>query len=378
MAREDSWFLVRLLVVAVLGGSTPCLAAERDPSYPRLTVVKAKEGDALTVRAPEEGRVRRFREAERAIEWGLAHTRTMVVSEGRYGLTGRVEIPRPRVTLIIGKDATLRVADDADLADWPVLEGAQDDLFRQLLYNRGHDGVRIVNVGLLVAPPVSRDKPRHNSSAAIWFDGCQGGGSGIDGGLVYSPGAIEGEGYGHAVAIHDAERVRVPFVYGKSIDQAVLWLEGCRRCSVGTVVNLAAATEEGETVDMNAWNEHVVIDTVVGVGPRPGADQVLDVNASPDNLVNQVVGVRGTKNMVSVSSGAGMRFSERAASPDSKGTRVGPLVTIDEVQTMRKTNRWPSIPEDLPRLTVTAKFVVVDGQGRKHEYGGTHHVTTER
>ncbi|MEF8788308.1 MAG: hypothetical protein V5A84_04495, partial [Planctomycetota bacterium] len=318
---------------------------------------------------------------EKSIEWALGHGRTVIVTDGEYGAEDRIEVPRPDVTLIVAEGATIRPAEDADMDAWPELRGNQGDLFRQLIYNKGHDGVRIINFGTLAAPPTwfgrhSDEGHAYNSSAAIWYDGRQGGGSGITGGLVFSPGKIvDADNHGHGVAIHDVEAVRVPFLHSVGMGHALLWMAGCRRCSVGTVVNIPTeGAGEGESLDMTAYNEDNVIDTVIGLGETSPRDEVLDINASPDNVIGQVIGWADIKDMVTITDGCGMRFSEREASPNSNGTRIGSRVVLGKPRNIRKAVDAPGEPAELDRLDVTARFIVTDSQGRTFSYGGTQHV----
>jgi len=298
---------------------------ESGGDQPRLLLDKV---DGKAVVRDTEGEIRFRREGpEKSIEWALSHARSVIITEGTYGAGNRIDVPRPDVTLIIGQGAKLRPAEGAEMDLWPTLRGHQDNLFRQLIYNKGHDGVRIINLGTLVAPPTwagrqSEESYRYNSSAAIWYDGRQEGDSGIVGGVVFSPGKIiDVDNHGHGVAIHDAASVRVPFLHSVGMGHALLWLAGCRRCSVGTVVNVPTqGAGEGESVDMNAYNEGNVIDTMVGLGATTDNDEALDINPSPNNLIGQAVGSADIKTLVNVTAGCGMRFSEREESPDSRGT----------------------------------------------------------
>lgn len=346
-----------------------------------------QEGEVL-VQDRSGKTVFRNRDAKPCLEYALQQAKTVMVTEGEYNCSSRVDVPRSDVTLVIGQNATVRPAEGADMGAWPVLKGLQENLFRPLIYNQRHDNVRIVNLGTLIAPDSwsgrkDPDLGRYNSSAAIWFDGRPDGvtaasEAGMKGGLVYSPGnIIDLDKHGHGVAIHNAESVCVPFLYSSNMGHAVLWLEGTRNCAVGTVVNIPQeGSGEGESADLNAFNQNTTIGTVVGLGyVYNRQDEVLDINASPNTLVGQVVGLSNIRRLVNITNRAGNRFAK--GKETSEGTVVGERYRLakSDIEGMKKVM---DAPEDLKKvgdcLNVTVHFIVTIKQDTTFKYGGTQHI----
>ncbi len=359
--------------------SLPVHHTEAAPEYDRV-YLKKETGKAV-VRDVEGNKIFSNKDAQLSLEHAMKNAKTVMVTEGKYNCYNRVEVPRSNITLIIDQDATVRAAEDADMSEWPELVDKNGDLFRQLIYNRKYNNIRIINLGTLIQPDVGRgphpdpNLGKYNSGAAIWFDGRE---SRIRGGLVFSPGTIKNapDGYGHGVGIFNADAVRVPFLYSDGMGQATLWMENTRGCSVGTVINepKGKGEQEGESIDLNAYNEFNVINTVIGVGKTSGNDQVLDINASKNILVGQVVTAKearvSAKEVVTITGGAGERWAD--GTDGSKGTTIGERVTISDLKETRMEIRGPvNLRKVDKQMDVFCKFVIKTKNGRTLTYGGS-------
>ena len=84
-----------------------------------------------------------------AIEWGMIHGRNTVVLPGKYLISDRIDIPRPGVTLIISKDASIELLEHTQhtTISFGSLRNPGYWQIVPLIYNQGHDNVRVIELG---------------------------------------------------------------------------------------------------------------------------------------------------------------------------------------------------------------------------------------
>lgn len=210
MCRHVFQVAVVMAAAALMLVCAPAVSAAEGPEF--ATVVM--QGDTCIVRH-ERTKKALFRSAKpcRAIEWALNHSRIAVLKRGQFNVAGSVRIPRPGVSLIIAKEATLQPAEKAKLDI--VSEGHGN--YPALIHNKGMDNVAVINLGTL--------RGYGRGCAAIMYNGRSGGKLGINGGLVFSAGAMPKTG--DAIWLVDSKNLRVPFAADKSYDNNLMAIEGC-------------------------------------------------------------------------------------------------------------------------------------------------------
>ena len=257
--------------VALLLLLAPAVSASEGPEFTTVLM----RGDACIVRHRGTEKVL-FQSAEprRAIEWALNHSRIAVLKSGEFNMAASVRIPRPGVSLIIAREATLRPTEKARLDI--VSEGHGD--YPALIHNKGMDDVAVINLGTL--------RGCGRACASIMYNGRSGGKLGIDGGLVFSAGAMPMSG--DAIWLVDSKNLRVPFAADQSYDNNLVAIEGCEDVEVGVVAGLAGSNRgENETIDLNSYSRRIHIRRMIGASY---SEQILDVNNSTDITVDNITG----------------------------------------------------------------------------------------
>jgi len=340
--------LLAATVLAVFYASTTVHAEEpkqaAEPKY--LTVTKQ---DDLCVIKHYKAKEALFsdRDPGKAIVWALNHSRIAVLTGGQFDLTTDLKIPRPGVTLIIAPDATLRPAKDAKLT--PVSEG--HGKYYPLIHNKGMDNVAIVNFGTL---GVMR------GGACIMFNGRSGGKLGINGGLIFSSGALTE--CGDAIWVVDSRNVQIPFAGARSYGNNLMAIEGCEDMKIDVVAGLAGSKAgENEAIDLNSYSRRITIGRMIGTSR---SEQVLDVNNSTDILVDEIVGYTGGDkfkgHLVDIINYGphGRRLTQRKRIPKSQNVKIRTKrVAKTKVSTWKIASEIKGLPESLPDLRVTVRLI---------------------
>jgi len=166
-----------------------------------------------------------------------------------------------------------------------------------LIYNHGHDNVRVIHLGTLVHS-VWDEGHRGKQTFPIVFDGrndkrtC-----GVEGGLLLLTGSAA-----QACLLLDARGVHVPLLTLDSGLDAVLILEGCEDFRLGMIVNLAPKPGgmTGETVDLNSRNRGITIERLVG----ERSNEIIDCNES-HATVGEVVSIGKPQKLLMSTKGSG-------------------------------------------------------------------------
>jgi len=341
--------LLTAVVIALVSVSSLC-AGEK--SWKEETALISRQGDQTVVR-PLEGDKILFKNADPqlAMEWGMANARTTVVLAGKYVVSDRIDIARDDVTLIIDEGAEISLNPKTKHTSvTPGFRGRNGKLYPHpaLIYNHGRNNVRVMCFGALVGP------------GPIFFDGrnekrtC-----GIQGGLVLATGSFTQ----HAVQLNDCRGVQVPLVAVDAGLPAVLGMEGCENCKIGTIVHLAGKPggTTGETVDLNSSNRRITIERLIAERPH----EIIDMNGSHAD-VKEIVCIGEPDKLLCFTVRSGPRWTSRPACPDRLD--VWKATIMEDVADVRLRSEVPKLPDALPRFTVKATVEVTLKDGSKKVY----------
>jgi len=349
-------FLLTVVLVGLLDVSGLGAGAK---SWEEDTVLISPQGGQTAARSVQGDQIL-FQNADPqlAVEWGLANARTTVVLAGKYVVSDSIDVPRDNVTLIIAPGAAILLN--------PATEHKTDIGFRPagswhlvpLIYNRGHDHVRVIHLGTLVHS-VWQDRKPAKQTFPIVFDGrneqrtC-----GVEGGMLLVAGAAA-----QSFLLLDVRGVRVPLLTPDSPMDAVLCLEGCEDCRLGMIVNLAhqPGGETGETVDLNSSNRRITIERLIG----ERSQEIIDMNGSHAD-VKELVSVGKPQKLLCFCVGSGPRWTSRPRTADLLD--VWQAAVLEDVKDVRRLIEAPKLPDALPRFTVKATVEVTLKDGSKKEY----------
>lgn len=295
------------------------------------------------------------KDAREIIEWSMTMADVVILQKGQYELNTTLEIPRPDTTLIIGKGATVKPAKDATLASLSEGHG----IYYALIRNRNRDNVKIINLGTLSIPQSADSLSR--GGVGLIFDGRNGGRTGINGGLILSAGALRHQ----ETWVVDSANVDIPLICDEDYINTALAMEGCEDCRIGIIAALAGTkARENEALDLNSYCERTTIATIIGTA---SAEQVIDINNSPDTRVGEVVGYgkdkRFPRHLVEHLEYPlfGHRLTQKPHIEHSKGSEIKNERVVDKnVKEWRRTVETPGFPDSLPlfniKVTLTAVF----------------------
>jgi len=354
---------VVLLAAAFVGLLTvPGFGADAE-SWKDETVLISPQGDQTVVRAVTGDKVL-FKNADPqlAVEWGLTNARTTVVLAGKYVVSDGIDIPRDDVTLIIDQGAEISLNPDTEhKADIGFRSPRHPGFWKMvpLIWNRGHDRVRVIHLGKLVHS-VWQEEKRGKQTFPIVFDGRNEQGTcGLEGGLLLVKGSI-----GQSCLLLDARGVRVPFLVSASGIDAVLCLEGCEDCKLGMIVNLAPKVggTTGETVDLNSRNRGIAIERLIG----ERSNEIIDCNES-HATVGEMVSVGKPQKLFTTSNGSGPRWTSRPGA-GSVSLDVKQKTILEDATAVNLQFTLPKLPEALPRFSVEATVLVLLKDGGTKVY----------
>jgi hypothetical protein len=331
--------------------SVSSLYAEEE-SWQDETVLIVPQGDQTVVRRVEGDKVL-FKNADPqiAMEWGLANARTTVVLAGKYLLADVIEIPRDAVTLIIDQGAEISL--NPQTKHTPITPGfrARNGTLHPttaVIYVKGRNNVRVMCFGNV-----------QGGNFPVAFDGRNEEGTlGIQGGLLVLAGSAN-----DCCWLMDSQGVHVPFAGVDSGLGAVMALEGCENCHLGTIVNLAREPggNTGEVVDLNSSCRRITIERLIG----ERSQEIIDMNGSHAD-VKELVSVGEPRKLLCFCVGSGKRFTKRPTCPDRLD--VWKATVLEEATSSALRVEMPNLPDALPRFTVTATVEVTMKNGSKREY----------
>lgn len=299
-----------------------------------------------------------------AIEWGMIHGRNTVVLPGKYLISDRIDIPRPGVTLIISKDASIELLEDTQhtTISFGSLRNPGYWQIVPLIYNQGHDNVRVIELGLMVHS-VWDKKTSGKQTFPIIFDGrneektCE-----INGGMMLVTGASS-----QSFWLVDSKGVEVPMITLDDGIDAVLVLEGSEDCKLGMITNLARTKGgvTGETVDLNSRSTGIEVERLIG----ERSYEIIDCNES-HAVVHEAVLVGEPRKLFGGGVGSGPRFTRRPShkthSLDVKKTTIH-----KDVENVSLRKELPIFPSALPKFDIKASVEVVLKDGSKKVYDKT-------
>ena len=339
-----------MVTTAALVGlmSVSSLSAEKK-SWEDDTVLVSKKGAETVVQA-FKGRKVLFQNADPqlAIEWGMANARTTVVLAGKYAVGDRIDIPRDGVTLIIDQGADVSVNSETPIT--PAFRGRDGSKHptTAAIYVRGRNHVRVMCFGKI-----------RGGTFPVFFDGTTEKNTlGLEGGvlvLMDSPADCW---------LVDCRGVHVPLVAANSGLAAVLALEGCDDCKLGTIVNLASkpGDKTGEVVDLNSNNGGITVERLIG----ERSHEVIDNNCS-HAVVQEIIAIGKPAKLLKFDSRPCARFTVRP-SPEIMALHAWQVTVLEDAESTVLRTEAPKLPDALPRFTVKATVEVTMKDGSKKEY----------
>ncbi|MDP6545834.1 MAG: hypothetical protein QGH60_17765 [Phycisphaerae bacterium] len=300
-----------LAVVAVGLVSASSLGAEKK-SWEDETVLVSRQGDQTVVRPVKGDKVLfKNKDAQLAIEWALANARTTLVQAGSYMVDDSIDAPRDGVTLIIDQGAVIEMNLDADPKTnigFRSRLGPNAQQLAPIIYIKNRNNVRVYYFGDLVhgkkKKPAGSKQPFVQTFPVV-FDGrnkqrtC-----GVDGGTLIATGTIH-----NSFLCLDSKNMKVPLVCpAPSGGDGVFCMEGCDDAAIGMVVNLAGKKGGGcgETVDLNACNSNIKIDTLIG----ERANEIIDCNASQADI-QETISIGRSPTLFDLTPNSGNRWTSR-------------------------------------------------------------------
>ncbi len=340
---------VATMVIALV--TVPGLSAEKK-SWKDETVLISPQGDQTVVR-PFEGKKILFKNADPqlAIEWGMANARTTVVLAGKYVVSDVIDIPRDGVTLIIDQGADILLNPKTKHTSiTPGFRGRNGKLYpvTSVIYNRGRNNVRVMCFGKAMG-----------GTFPVMFDGRNEKRTlGLQGGVLVLAGSAN-----NSCWLIDSRGVQVPFLGVDSGLDAVLAMEGCEECKLGTIVNLAPKPggKTGETVDLNSGNRNIAIERLIG----ERGQEIIDMNGSHAD-VKELISVGEPQKLLCFVVAAGRRFTSRPPCPDRLDVWKATVLADATNSALRV--EVPKLPDALPRFTMKATVEVTMKDGSKKLY----------
>ena len=341
-----------LLAAMVIGLVNVSSLGATEKSWEDETVLISPQGDQTVVRA-FKGKKVLFKNADPqiAIEWGMANARTTVVLAGKYVVSDVIDIPRDGVTLIIDRGADILLNPKTKHTPiTPGFRGRNGKLYpvTAVIYVKGRNNVRVMCLGKAMG-----------GTFPVMFDGrnakrtC-----GIKGGVLVLAGSANDSCW-----LVDSRGVHVPFLGVDSGLAAVLAMEGCEDCKLGTIVNLASEPggKTGEVVDLNGSCRRITIERLIG----ERSQEIIDMNGSHAD-VKELISVGEPRKLLCFCVAAGRRFTSRPTCPDRLD--VWKATVLEDATSSALRVEVPKLPDALPRFTVKATVEVTLKDGSKKKY----------
>ena len=309
------------------------------------TVLIQKEGNSTVVKHPGDNKTLfKDTDPQLAIEWGLKTVTNTVILGGTYVVSDRIDIPRPGVTLIVDQHATLRLNPESthSTIDFKSRNAGYWQML-PMIYNKGHDNVRILMFGTLEKWK-TENRDNGKQTLPIMFDGRNKKGiCGLSGGVMMVT--------GHATDsfwLVDSARVHIPVIALETNPGAALVLEGCEDCHLGLIASISP-TRSGntaETVDLNSRNIDITIERLVG----ERSQEIIDCNES-HVIVEDVISIGSPRKMFGRGPVSGPRYTDRR-SFGSRSLDVRNATVLENAVGSRLIHKVPQLPDALPAFTV--------------------------
>ena len=414
-ASAESKRLLLVAMVIALTSASALNAAEK--SWKDETVLVSKQGDQAVVRKMNNDKVLfQNKDAQLAVEWAMSNARATLVQAGNYMIDDSIDAPRDGVTLIIDQGAVIEMNLDADPKTnigFRSRLGPNAQQLAPIIYIKDRNNVRVYYFGDLVhgkkKKPEGSKQPFVQTFPVV-FDGrnpkrtC-----GVDGGTIVATGTIH-----NAFVCLDSKNMQAPLICPvPSGGDGVFCMEGCDDGAIGMVVNLAKEKGGacGETVDLNACNSNIKIETLIG----ERANEIIDCNASQADI-EETISIGRSPTLFDLTPNSGNRWTSRPRAPKRltckkltvlsgddpakvglvKGrnrknrlalvvdigdlktkekppaeVKIGEVTFLAEAVDVKRTISIPKLPEALPKFDVTATVEVTLKDGAKKTYTKT-------
>lgn len=282
------------------------------------------------------------------IQWALENARVTVITDGEYEINHPISITKTGTRLVIGPKATIKYTGPRHTN---VIE-----------VNRADD-VQVFQLGTL----------NGKAGVGVQFNGQTGGGSGIEGGMIFGTGSLANVRAGYWLV--DTDNVTVPFAVSEKPVYAVTGMEGAHDTRIGTVAQLTSEVyNDGSTVDVTMNNKRVEVQHVIGPSPNPKTE-IVHLNNSHDVTVNRVTaltdsdGGNHSLTMTDVYDVPGLTYqaeedrplfglrTERPVVSENKGLKLKNVHRVqNDVANFSKEVSYPDFPNSLPELNVNVRL----------------------
>jgi len=344
--------LIVLLIVAAAALANESNSSAEEKSWKDETVLVSRQGDQTAVRPFERDKVLfQHADPQLAIEWAMGAARTTLVMAGKYIVADVVDVPRDGVTLILDRGADILLNPETEHTPiTPGFRGRDGKRYptTAVIHVKGRNDVRVICLGTARGGtfPVAFDGRNEKNEL------------GIQGGLLLLAGSANDSCW-----LMDSRDVQVPFVGVDSGLGAVLALEGCEDCRLGTIVNLARELggTTGEVVDLNASCRRIGIERLIG----ERSQEIIDMNGSHAD-VKELVSIGKPQKLLCFCVGAGRRFTSRPSCADRLD--VWDATVLQDAASSALRVDVPKLLDALPRFTVKATVEVTMKDGSKKEY----------
>ena len=337
------------------------IQAAPDDWKQETALVSRQDAETVVVRRPDSETVLfKHADPQLAVEWGMKNARNTVLLGGEYVVSDRIDVPRADVTLIVAKDAVLKL--NPDTKHTSIGFKSRNVVYWQMvpmIYNKGHDNFRVLMFGVIEKWKV-QTKASGKQTMPLMFDGRnENGDCGLEGGMMLVTGrAID------SFFLVDSSKVQVPIVALDTAPGAALVLEGCEDCRLGMIASVAPEPggKTHETIDLNSRSIDITIERLVG----ERSNEIIDCNES-HVVVGEAVSVGLPQKLFGRGPVSGPRYTDRKGF----GTRsldVRKTTILKEAISARLIHEVPKLPESLPTFTVKTTVEITLQGGEKKNF----------
>lgn len=192
----------------------------------------------------------------------------VLLKGGTFKLRDRIDITNDGITLFLAEDSTLTFADDASPTG---VEDDQGNIDHPLIYNNGHD-----NFSLYFAGDLDGNNTNISRGTTLICEDQVGGVITSRGGVVTDQGRM---------FLADCEEICLPFLRGTGSADGVMTVEGCINLYFGIVYG----EDNKEVLDLNAYNEGIHVDAIIGDNSGANDNELLDLGESRNISVGSVI-----------------------------------------------------------------------------------------
>lgn len=224
----------------------------------------------------------------------LSSPGTVVFDDGLHEVPDRIEPTANDLTVIIEGEAHIRLADSASPT---IINDDQGDDKFFMIHADGLTNFTLIHRGL-IEPNQSNLTVSGALGVSIWNSTDV---------RLRQPGGLF-TNHHTAYLLVDSERIQADGLFGNDLRSgaSTVVAEGLRFSQLYGVI--AEGGQDG--VDFNALCEE---NEVIGVVVNGSGGEAVDINESPDNYVEGILGVNGAEGLLNVSGDSGSRYTSRAA-----------------------------------------------------------------